>query len=766
MKRYPGLHFFETSQYELFFGRDKDIENVSQSVFLNSTTVLYSKSGLGKSSLINAGVIPYLSKIWQNEIEFIKSRFTAYVQGAEPSLINILAQNLESKLTDKQSDFYLDKIDNPTLKKEYFLWFLLKKLQYVNGKNKFLIIFDQFEELFTYLPENILDFKKQIALTQKTQIPQKIKNAINEAREKGIEIFNKQELNALYAPIEFKILIGIRSDKLSNLNKLKDYLTDILSNCYELSSLNNKQAKNAIQKPAQTQIDNMVFDSPLFEYEPEALDYIIKFLSKDDTKPIETFQLQIICETIEREIVIEKKDYYIEVVDLGFMENVFERYYESIISQIDAEEQIAVRKLIEDAMIYEPEERRITLLEGQIVDNLKISSEILKKLINSHIIRCEQNANGDFIYEISHDTLVEPILKSKKIRQEQEWKDQETKRHNEKLQLLEKVRLEEKAKRDEELLVQRQRMRKRNIVLAFSLVGIIICLVLVASLYFKNQETKKLNEESNKLNAKIAKIYRQRVDRYIEQKRYNVAKTYALLSLLYSANSNDTLTNIINTTPNYDGALLFPENDPSFFKQYIEIQYSKEKKILALSDSLSASAYLYKFNGNQPQCFDTLRHKGDIHILCFSPNGKSLASVGYDNCIKLWQIQRGETSKLFDSIKCSRPVNNAIFSPEGKYFVFTAANTLYLHNNFTDSNADSLYLRNNLTDSKPLKFEADIIKICFHPAELFLYILLSNSKIVSLNMTNYTKNTIVDGMGLADMAISNDYKLYGVGVNT
>src|SRR3954471_21860059 len=60
MKRYPGPRPFLFEDQEIFFGRKKEVEFLTALVLNNKTTVLQGKSGYGKSSLINAGIIPEL----------------------------------------------------------------------------------------------------------------------------------------------------------------------------------------------------------------------------------------------------------------------------------------------------------------------------------------------------------------------------------------------------------------------------------------------------------------------------------------------------------------------------------------------------------------------------------------------------------------------------------------------------------------------------------------------------------------------------------
>jgi hypothetical protein len=79
--RYPGTQSFESSQRDIFFGRDKDIEKLTQMIELERMVLVYAKSGIGKTSLINAGVLPSLQE--SGKYTFHKIRF---VPGRKASL--------------------------------------------------------------------------------------------------------------------------------------------------------------------------------------------------------------------------------------------------------------------------------------------------------------------------------------------------------------------------------------------------------------------------------------------------------------------------------------------------------------------------------------------------------------------------------------------------------------------------------------------------------------------------------------------------------
>ncbi|MEO0043260.1 MAG: hypothetical protein RL329_2708, partial [Bacteroidota bacterium] len=58
--RYRAVKPFEEAQSLLFFGRDAEINQLTALVFAEKLTVLYGKSGYGKSSLLHAGLLPRL----------------------------------------------------------------------------------------------------------------------------------------------------------------------------------------------------------------------------------------------------------------------------------------------------------------------------------------------------------------------------------------------------------------------------------------------------------------------------------------------------------------------------------------------------------------------------------------------------------------------------------------------------------------------------------------------------------------------------------
>ena len=99
--RYPGVSPFTEQQKNIFYGRDNDIKKLHRLISLRNQVLVYAKSGIGKTSLLNAGVLPKLEK----KFTILKIRFNAYDKQNFVSLTNKIINNIKNKFefTDKQN---------------------------------------------------------------------------------------------------------------------------------------------------------------------------------------------------------------------------------------------------------------------------------------------------------------------------------------------------------------------------------------------------------------------------------------------------------------------------------------------------------------------------------------------------------------------------------------------------------------------------------------------------------------------------------------
>jgi len=378
--RYPGPKPFNTEHQNVFYGRNKDIQALYEIIGLERMVVIFGKSGLGKSSLINAGIVPKIEA--RGKLTPVGIRFEAYTAKSTVMPVEKTRQFLDRFLNRNPS--YIDDL----MPGDRSLWGLAKKYQ-VQCKNRsaLLFIFDQFEELFTYPAEHVSAFKQEFAELMKNQVPTRFTEALEQQYAAGNMSLDEAALEYLHLPTQCKALMAIRSDRLSLLEKLTDALPILLKNMFELHALGDEDARDAILLPARNKAPDR-FLSPAFDYSPGAVDRIMGYLTKNGSERIESTQLQIICQSIERKV--KTTDTQIGEHDLGDLEQVTQNYYFDTIAALGNEtDQAAARKLIEDGLIFEEEERRLSLYEGQIYKNFKINPDTLLKLVDAHIIRAE-----------------------------------------------------------------------------------------------------------------------------------------------------------------------------------------------------------------------------------------------------------------------------------------------------------------------------------------------------------------------------------------
>ncbi|MFT4667730.1 MAG: hypothetical protein ACI8YQ_004212 [Polaribacter sp.] len=325
--RYPGLRPFDSEEQQYFFGRDEEIESVCRLLDLDNLTILHGPSGMGKSSLINAGILPALSKIrnWDIPYHIVHIRFTNY----DPELARIRREKQGFKILD--ADLIKDPIDRfvtaclggehnweeviPMPKPS--LWLSAKKMLIDQAIHPLRIVFilDQFEELFTYPEERVEEFAQQLEELYHQIVPESIRKGMErkeiiDAEKNSKEGFLPspkvaQLMARIEEPLDAKILISMRSDKLHYLDRLKAYLPEMLLNSYELRSFDTDQAKNAIVQPASLAGEN--FTSPVFTISDQVLDELIDFLQDKLTRRIDPSQLQIVCQHIEQKMIQKER---------------------------------------------------------------------------------------------------------------------------------------------------------------------------------------------------------------------------------------------------------------------------------------------------------------------------------------------------------------------------------------------------------------------------------------------------------------------------
>ena len=149
---FPGLRPFGIDESHLFFGREGQSDEVISKLAQNRMVTIVGASGSGKSSLVYSGVIPliyggFIPNISDNWV-VVNSR-----PGISP-IDNLAASLLEADPHNNNLDAnerFLKTTINATVLRSTSLGLVesIKQLRSDSGEN-FLIIIDQFEELFRF----------------------------------------------------------------------------------------------------------------------------------------------------------------------------------------------------------------------------------------------------------------------------------------------------------------------------------------------------------------------------------------------------------------------------------------------------------------------------------------------------------------------------------------------------------------------------------------------------------------------------------------
>lgn len=420
ISRYPGIRPFTKDEEVLFFGRSNEIEDLFNLINVNDVSVLFSQSGLGKSSLINAALIPRLIKEKMYPVYF---RFL----NSKDDPLQIIISEIKSLISKKVLESLPIEFQNN-------LWVLLNKWEHPNIP---VLIFDQFEEFF-YFEQAIKNVTSSaLADLTKSNFP---KNIFDEISEKQ----NEQYLYDLQRKPAVKLLFSLRSDRLSYLDEISTYIPTILSNRYKLKPLKIDKVEKAVVMPAQlNNRNNILFKTSPYEYSIESLEVIINTL-KNKNDEVESTQLQIVCQELEQIAAAKNKnieDNALEPDDFNGtdgIKEILDKFYETQIEKLRANKNLSltdeeieiIRNLIENELIVDNKRiiqsaEKVTNILSRIKSSIfsigikKKEEAIIDELLNLRLMR-EDDSHLGKVYEIGHDTLVPSIVKARDRRKEKE----------------------------------------------------------------------------------------------------------------------------------------------------------------------------------------------------------------------------------------------------------------------------------------------------------------------------------------------------------
>ena len=405
VNRYPGSPPFGDTEVDrlLFRGRALETDEVLHSILSYDLYLVYAVSGMGKTSLLTAGVLePLRQRDYFPVIVRLNSPTTGFLALIEAQI----RQAGEAGGVEIEHAQPIGAI--PTTPET--LWDLLAHLQLWRGNElqQLVLIFDQFEELFT-LPWS--SEQRSAFITQFGEV----------IRRHRVPSDNGDASRQAMPPPNVKVVLCMREDFIGQLEELAVSVPQIMHRRFRLGALTPEQAQAAICEPAA--LDDPRLRTQRFSYSEGAASTILTFLrTKDErgksvlTGAVDPSQLQIICQHVERSILPTKAarpDGVVEITegDLGGQDGlrrIVGDFYRRVLEEFQPKERKAIRHLCETGLISQTG-RRLSQEEGEIYNHFDVTSDTLRKLVDLRLLRSEPRV-GSVYYELAHDTLTGPIL--------------------------------------------------------------------------------------------------------------------------------------------------------------------------------------------------------------------------------------------------------------------------------------------------------------------------------------------------------------------
>jgi hypothetical protein len=394
---YVGPVPFERKHQSLFFGRTHEANELLSLIMAHPVALLYSQSGAGKTSLLNASLIPML------EVEEFKVIGPARVRGQfpegfDPARTNPYIYNALASLSGARVD--PSRPEGMTLSRH------LKKTQHTDEqghlKQPYVIVFDQFEELFTLNPEfwrYRRGFFEQVA----------------EALEDSF----------------LRVVFAMREDYIAEMDPYESLLPEKLRTRFRLERLRKQSAMAAIMGPLHVE----PWSQTGRQFAPGVAEKLVENLREipsrtdQDGRPVkgefvEPVQLQVVCQAIWNNL--EEGDKQIterHLEQFGDINQALTTFYEGCVRRAVEAANVSRRpgepQLFEgtlrawfDGVLITETGKRSMVFRGEH-RTASVPNAAVDELEASHLIRAELR-EGERWYELSHDRFIQPIKESYK----------------------------------------------------------------------------------------------------------------------------------------------------------------------------------------------------------------------------------------------------------------------------------------------------------------------------------------------------------------
>jgi hypothetical protein len=379
---YVGPRPFERSDAARFFGREREMRDLASVVVAHRVALLYSASGAGKSSLLNAAVLPLLEAKSFDVVQ------PARVGALPPGLNGAAAENVF--VAGLIAQWAGEGAAPGVLASMSLAAFLRERARPLDEEGEAVpraIVLDQFEELFTAHPER---WRDQAGLFEALRA-------------------------ALDADAGLRVVLALREEYLARLETHLHLLPGRPAR-FRLDRLDSAGALAAITLPLRA-TDR--------RFEAGAAEALVEDLLtlRVETAPgktvevvgehVEPVQLQVVCRKLWSElppdVEVITREHLRAFADL---DAVLTAFYEEALASATADTKVSEARLrtwVGEALITAGGTRSTVYRGAETTAGMQNAA--VDALERKRLVRAEQRA-GALWYELTHDRLIEPIRAS------------------------------------------------------------------------------------------------------------------------------------------------------------------------------------------------------------------------------------------------------------------------------------------------------------------------------------------------------------------
>ena len=367
---------------ERLFGRRHEVQELSYLLSAERVVLLYAPSGAGKSSLVQAGLIPDLRDqfdVWRPAR--VNRELDADDDPRANRYVLSMIRSFEDGLPESQ------RRPHQLLAKQTLTDYRAGRPKSEGAPNATVLIIDQFEEILTVDPLGIIQKR---------------------------EFFD--QLGSLLHNQRVWALFVLREDFLPQLDPYERHIPTGFGNRFRLDLLGTQSAKKAMQSTAETAgrtfteaaLDQLVQDLATVNVQrPDGK------IERAVGRHVEPVNLQVVCrqlwDKMERgDLRIDPED----VTEFGDVTEALAGYYTASVKRVSDSKSVSERKIREwfgDRLIRGGTVRGQVPLDKDVSGGLR--NTVIAALLRTHLIRSEERTTGTW-FELAHDRLIKPIVAS------------------------------------------------------------------------------------------------------------------------------------------------------------------------------------------------------------------------------------------------------------------------------------------------------------------------------------------------------------------